>query len=144
MVLSVVLWINILINLVLFFMAFFRLRKTEPDNRALPQLFPLGIFVWEDALILSPFWIISSLFLWWLNNWRYFVLFVLLFIAAREFFETVYWLFQQFSTHAHRPRDFGFKHLNNNSIYILYQLSSFCLALLALFLFIFIYEQQYL
>lgn len=34
----------------------------------------------------------------------------------------VYWLLQQFGPKTYRPMDFGLKHVNNEGIYILYQL----------------------
>ena len=42
-------------------------------------------------------------------------------ISVRQFGELIYWLLQQFGDKKYRPFDFGFKYLDNNAIYILYQ-----------------------
>ena len=44
-----------------------------------------------------------------------------MYIVVRQSGELIYWLLQQFSHKKYRPYDFGFKNLNNNAIYILYQ-----------------------
>jgi hypothetical protein len=38
--------------------------------------------------------------------------------------EMIYWLLQQFGTRKYRPYDFGLKNIDNNGIYIMYQLLS--------------------
>lgn len=52
------------------------------------------------------------------------------YIAIRYFGEMFYWIMQQFGDRKYRPNDFGFKNLDNNAIYILYQTSATCGALL--------------
>ncbi|HEX8923331.1 MAG TPA: hypothetical protein VF828_01175, partial [Patescibacteria group bacterium] len=84
----------------------------------------------------SIFWLLATAVLFFFNSLRFTIILVLLFIAAREFYETLYWIFQQFHQTSHRPYDFGLKHLNNNSIYIIYQVVSFSVGLLSLFLLI--------
>ena len=45
-----------------------------------------------------------------------------IFISIRNMGEIVYWLLQQFGPKTYRPNDFGLKDLDNNAIYIIYQL----------------------
>mgnify|MGYP007122132810 CR=1 FL=1 len=49
-----------------------------------------------------------------------------IYIAVRELGEMIYWLLQQFGDRKYRPYDWGFRNLDNNAIYILYQ--TFALA----------------
>ena len=43
------------------------------------------------------------------------------FTAVRHLGEMIYWFEHQFYERKYRPYDFGFKNLDNNAIYILYQ-----------------------
>ena len=43
------------------------------------------------------------------------------FLVVRFFGEMIYWFGQQFSNRTYRPNDMGFKKLDNNAIYIIYQ-----------------------
>ncbi len=46
------------------------------------------------------------------------------FFSLRHFGEMVYWFSHQFWEKKYRPYDFGFVHLSNDAIYIIYQLTS--------------------
>ena len=48
------------------------------------------------------------------------------YVSVRYMGEIIYWLGQQFSDRKYRPNDFGFKNLDNNAVYILYQTSATC------------------
>lgn len=52
---------------------------------------------------------------------KYAVLSAGVFLAVREFGELIYWLLHQFGNRKYRPYDFGFKKLENNAVYIIYQ-----------------------
>lgn len=60
-----------------------------------------------------------------------------LFISIRYFTEIIYWLFQQFGPKTYRPYDFGLKKIDNNSIYIIYQIMSVIWTCLGIILIIF-------
>lgn len=130
--------ISIIVQSYIFYISFRKLRKKDFHSIITPLLFLIGAFVWEDALIISFFWIIGGIILFFLNSWNFTLILLLLFIIIRKFIEVIYWLFQQFNNTGFRPYDFGFKNLNNNSIYIIYQMFSFCIVVLSLFLLIII------
>jgi hypothetical protein len=119
-----------------------KLRSGRYARKIIYPLFVFGAFVWEDMLVFSVFWTISSLILWYLNNFKLTLVLVLLFVIFRGFGEMVYSLLGQFVAKHHRPYDFGFAALSDESIYILYQvaelsivtLAAFCLYLIICFL----------
>ncbi len=98
-----------------------------------PFLFGLGIFVWGDGLVLSPFWIVSSILFWFLSPvfiLRYFLLFFLI----RGGYEVIYWINHQFSQKNYYPP--LFRHiswLSQNDAAILYQLLNTCQVILCAF-----------
>jgi len=95
----------------------------------------LTIFVNGDRLVIYPFVLLIACSYFISPNFSLILLLVFLFI--RFFFETIYWLLQQFSDKSYRPYDYKLKNLSNNSIYIIYQLTSMVLATIFLSLLIF-------
>jgi len=95
----------------------------------------LTIFVKGDRLVLLPFFLLLIPVFFISPNFG--LIIILVFISLRFFFETIYWLLQQFSDKTYRPYDYGLNNLSNNSIYILYQLTSIVSATLFLSLLIF-------
>ena len=80
------------------------------------------IFIRGDLLILLPLLIlILSVGIFSIR-----MMFILLgaYISVRFFGEMIYWIMQQFSDRSYRPNDFGLRKLDNNVIYIVYQLIS--------------------
>ena len=80
------------------------------------------IFIRGDLLILLPLLIlILSVGIFSIR-----MMFILLgaYISVRYFGEMIYWIMQQFSDRSYRAYDFGFKKLDNNAVYIIYQLTS--------------------
>jgi hypothetical protein len=57
-----------------------------------------------------------------------------IFLAVRQLGELIYWLLQQFGDKKYRPYDFGFKNLDNNAIYILYQTFAIAGVVLGIFI----------
>lgn len=96
----------------------------------------LTIFVKGDRFVIYPFILLVAC-LYFISPYFSLIL-LLVFLFLRFFFETIYWLFQQFSSQSYRPFDFGLKNLSNNSIYIIYQLTSTVSATLFLSLLIYI------
>lgn len=82
----------------------------------------LQIYVRGDAIILLPF-IIMLLFVGFFSLQWMGILFSL-FFAFRFLGEMIFWLLQQFGDRKYRPFDYGFKNLDNNAIYVIYQLKA--------------------
>jgi len=89
-------------------------------------------FIWGDSLIMFP--LILGVILLSIFNPHLGIFAYLLLICLRFTVEIFYWLFQQFGPKTYRPFDFGLKHLGNNSIYILYQLSSTAIVFISIYL----------
>lgn len=87
-------------------------------------------FIWGDSLIMFPLIILIGLIA--IFNLKIGSIFYLLLVIIRFSIEIFYWLFQQFGPKTYRPHDFGLKKLSNNSIYILYQLSSTAIVFLSI------------
>lgn len=80
------------------------------------------VFVKGDRLIIYPA-VLLAVALFFINK-NLPIIFILSFLTIRYFIEIVYWLLQQFVGGQYRPFDYGLKNLSNNSIYIIYQLTS--------------------
>jgi len=76
--------------------------------------------VWGDALVIVPLWIVIVVVL--AMNLKFGLIAVCILYVVRGLGEMIYWIHQQFGSRAYRPHDFGFKHLDNHAVYILYQL----------------------
>lgn len=98
----------------------------------------LQIYVRGDALVLLPFFILLLVIGLFSLKWT--ALFFCLFLVFRSFGEMIYWLLQQFGEKKYRPYDYGFKKLDNNAIYIIYQLTSLVTLVLSSGLVIFILQ----
>jgi hypothetical protein len=96
-----------------------------------PWLAPLGIFVWGDALILGPFWLVSSLLFFefsLLMIWRYF----LIFVCFRSAYEVIYWINHQVVKKEYCPPLFRrVSWLGSQEAAILYQLMNMCQVVIA-------------
>lgn len=77
------------------------------------------IFVRGDAIVLAP--LAAALALTYFVSIKFGLIMTGSFIAIRYFGEMIYWLFHQFYDRKYRPSDMGFKNLDNNAIYLLYQ-----------------------
>lgn len=87
--------------------------------------FPLRIFqifVRGDAIVLLPF--MALLLIIGLFSLRWMLLLSGIFLVFRFLGEMIYWLLQQFGEKKYRPNDFGFRNIDNNAVYVLYQLMS--------------------
>jgi hypothetical protein len=82
----------------------------------------LLIFVRGDAIVLIPF--LAVLMVTGIFSLRWMLLLISLYIVFRFLGEMVYWIHQQFGDRTYRPYDFGLKRLDNNAIYVIYQLLS--------------------
>ena len=98
-------------------------RRKKNAYRETPFLFLAGIFVWGDAVIFGPFWIIAAFWCYWMKDWVLFVLVVAVFWVVRSLGETIYWLNQQFSTiERNPPRNLrGYELYRGDAIWFGYQ-----------------------
>ena len=98
-------------------------------------LWPLGIYVWGDGLILGLFWAVASVIFLFLSAVNI-LQFMLIFWVARSFFEVIYWLLHQFSGKKYQAPLFkNISWLDSNQAAILYQLMNtalFCLSMFGL------------
>lgn len=95
----------------------------------------LHIYVKGDALQIIPIWIF--IFITGFISWRFMLIEIGVFLFLRGFGEMIYWLLQQFGEKKYRPFA-AHKNLDNNAVYILYQLSGLRNAFLGLLLVIFV------
>lgn len=67
-------------------------------------LSPFGIYVWGDALLVAPFWVILALLTLGLGfSIREFFVISLIFFLIRSLIEIQYWLYQQFQKEPFNP-----------------------------------------
>ena len=78
-------------------------KKNYRGQRGALIFYPLGAYVWADAAVLGPFWVISTLALLYLNNWWLMWTYYFVFLSVRNLGETIYWFNQQFSTIERNP-----------------------------------------
>jgi len=97
-----------------------------------PYLWPLGIYVWGDALVLAPFWLLSAGLLWVMGpliSLRY----LAVFFSVRAAFEVVYWLNHQFSGKRYQaPLLKKITWLSAADSAVLYQVMNMCLMMFSL------------
>lgn len=80
------------------------------------------IYVKGDGIILIP--IVLIIIAIGFISWKFMLLMVGIYLTVRGLGEMIYWLLQQFGDKSYRPGDGGYKKLDNNAIYIIYQLAS--------------------
>jgi len=99
-------------------------------------LLPLGVYVWGDALILLPFWILILLvFLWSGVSGLALIRLYLIFTAVRSAYEVVYWLLHQATKDTYKPPLLRrFTQLQPRDSAILYQLVHTCALVLAIWM----------
>lgn len=83
-----------------------------------------SFFIRGDLFVLLP--LLALIFMIGFFSMRFMFILLGVYIAVRELGEMIYWLLQQFGERKYRPYDWGFRSLDNNAIYILYQ--TFALA----------------
>lgn len=124
--------IILVINIFIFVMAGKKSKKNFYSDTFL--FLPLGIYVLGDALILAPFWILSSLFLFFFSI-ENILKFILIFYTVRSFFEIIYWLNHQSVNSSYNPPLFRrIKWIKANESAILYQLIHTCIVVIGIFL----------
>lgn len=84
-----------------------------------PVKFFTLIFIKGDLIVLLP--LIVTIALLYLFSVKFGLIMTGAYIAIRSLGEMIYWFSHQFNTRTYRPYDLGFKNLDNNAVYILYQ-----------------------
>ncbi len=111
-------------SLIVFIQSVYQSVRKKNSYQKTTLLFPLGIFVWGDGMIISLFWFIVSGLSFIYQNTRMFLILFFLFWLVRAFGEAIYWINQQFSSINRNPPEklFGYFLVKNDSIWFLYQL----------------------
>lgn len=78
-------------------------KKNYRGQKGALIFYPLGAYVFADAAILGPFWVISTAVLLYFNNWWLFWTYYFVFLSIRNLGETTYWFNQQFSNIERNP-----------------------------------------
>lgn len=101
-----------------------------------PHYYPLGAFVWGDAVIFGVFWFGLSVAVLMLDDWLLFLLSVSLFWVVRSLGETIYWFNQQFSPMVRNDvtKMPGASIFHNDSIWFVYQIIAQCITVVSLIL----------
>lgn len=116
-----------ILNLLVFLQAFKKVKKEFYSD--VFMLVPLGIYVWGDALVLAPFWMVSSLLFLFIST-EMIVKYLLFFVMARSFFELIYWLNHQSANSDFNPPLFRkLKWIKPKESAILYQLMHMCVVI---------------
>jgi hypothetical protein len=130
---QILLFIFFIFNLLIFLKSTKKSKKEFYSDTFL--LSPLGIYVWGDALVLAPFWMVSS-FLFIFIGHENILKYILIFYIARSFYEVFYWLNHQAVKSDYNPPFFRkIKWMKPNESAILYQLMHTCVVVLGIFLF---------
>ena len=113
----------LLYSLVATVIGFYKSKNNQTHSLAHP-FYPLGIFVFADALIIGPFWVITAFFFLVYPSLVLLGLVFSVFWAVRSFGETIYWLNQQFSPIKREPpqKFLLYKLVKNDSVWFLHQL----------------------
>lgn len=99
-----------------------------------PYLFPLGVFVLGDILVIGAFWVLVSIISLILKDWILFLLIHSLFWVVRSLGETIYWFLQQFSTIVRNPpeRFFTNRLVKSDAVWWLHQIFWQCITVASL------------
>lgn len=90
----------------------------------------MGIFVWGDAVILGPFWFLSSIVSYLLKDWLLFLIIISVFWVTRSLGETIYWLNQQFvkDNNNYYKKLMGYYFFKSEAILFVYQVFWQCIT----------------
>lgn len=94
----------------------------------------LGIFVWGDALVIAPLWILTSLLSLFLGDWILFCLIASIFWSVRSLGEVIYWLNEQFAAKKrNQPHTLvGFSLVKSEAIWFIYQIVWQCVMVISI------------
>lgn len=108
-------------------------RKNYVGERGALLFYPLGAYVWADAVVFGLFWSIVSASLLYVNNWWLLWTFFFVFHSIRTFGEAIYWFNQQFSTVNRNPgpERFPYKYFKDEyTTWFVYQILWQCVTVI--------------
>jgi len=127
-----------LINVFVFFKGFYESKYKKNAYGLTRILLPLGIFAWGDAVVLGPFWVISSIIALILKDWYLFLLIISIFWVVRSVGETIYWFNQQFSSKIYdwnKPENLPWHSIfHNDSVWFIHQIVWQCTTVVSVIL----------
>lgn len=123
-----------LLNTTICLYAFYQCAKRKNAYGETSLLYPLGMYVWGDAVIFGAFWTGAAVASLILSDWILFLLFVSVFWLVRSVGETIYWFNQQFSTVIRMRPDHYFTHkiFHNDSVWFVFQIMNQCLTVITI------------
>ncbi len=121
-------------NLIIFILAFNACSKRKNAYGETPFFYPLGMYVWGDALVFSFFWATAASISLYLHDWILFWLIFSVFWLVRSIGETVYWLNQQFSPIIRYDieRLPARRIFHNDSVWFIFQIMNQCLTVVTI------------
>ena len=103
-------------NLSLSFVGIHKYRGNRVPKEYTYPLYPIGIFMWADAIIFGMFWFLVSTTVIIMGDWILFLLVFAVFWVVRSLGETIYFFNQQFSSYIRAPvEDIFFHRLFGNA-----------------------------
>lgn len=125
-----------LISIIVFAKSLYETKQKHNPFGVTPFLYPFGIFVWADGVIIGLFWSLVSAVSNFLQDQLLFIFIVSLFWLVRSIGETIYWLNQQFSpVKRNSPQNLlGHSVFQNDSVWFVYQVFWQCLTVISLIL----------
>jgi len=122
-----------LVNLVVFVKGYYECKYRKNAHGLTPQLILLGVIAWGDAVVFGPFWIVTSLVSYSLDDWYLLLLAISVFWVVRSVGETNYWFNQQFSTiNRNPPEKLPFHSVfHNDSIWFVHQIIWQCVTVVS-------------
>jgi len=129
-----------LVNLGVFVKGYNECKYRKNSYGLTPLLNPLGVIAWGDAVVFGPFWILTSLVSYFLNDWFLFLLTISVFWVVRSVGETIYWFNQQFSTiNRNPPKKLPFHSIfHNDSVWFIHQIIWQCITVVSIIFTIFL------
>lgn len=99
---ALIFWV--LINLLLLLVSFMKVKNSGKKLGFIYKWgFLWGAFVWEDMLFISFFQVVASYVTLLIGDFKFYLLFLLVFWVVRSFGEVIYFLLQQFIRPRHYP-----------------------------------------
>lgn len=94
----------------------------------------LGIFVWGDAVVIGPFWMLICAVVLFVQDWYLFLVIFSIFWVVRSAGEVIYWICEQFAgTHRNPPQTLRFyKFIKSDAIWFIYQLFWQCILVISI------------
>jgi hypothetical protein len=121
-------------NLLAFRKGFYEIKDKNNAYGLAKHFGLLGIFVWGDALIIGPFWLIICSVILFLQDWYLFLVVFSIFWAVRSLGEIIYWLNEQFAgKNRNPPQTLKFYYfIKSDAIWFIYQLFWQCILVISI------------